>query len=85
MAAILDNSPADGSMFRNLSWSLSNLCRGKPPPTDFAKLKQALQDLQQRGFDCDTLSMGMSHDYIVAVEEGATLVRVGSALFGSRL
>lgn len=30
------------------------------------------------------LSMGMSHDYVVAVEEGATLVRVGSAIFGSR-
>ena len=30
------------------------------------------------------LSMGMSHDFEVAVEEGATLVRVGTALFGSR-
>ena len=30
------------------------------------------------------LSMGMSHDYEVAVEEGATLVRVGSAIFGDR-
>ena len=32
----------------------------------------------------DTLSMGMSHDYPVAVEEGATLVRVGTAIFGAR-
>jgi len=31
------------------------------------------------------LSMGMSHDYIVAVEEGATMVRIGTALFGERL
>jgi uncharacterized pyridoxal phosphate-containing UPF0001 family protein len=30
------------------------------------------------------LSMGMSHDFEVAVEEGATMVRVGSAIFGSR-
>ena len=30
------------------------------------------------------LSMGMSNDYIVAVEEGATLVRIGTALFGER-
>ena len=30
------------------------------------------------------LSMGMSHDFEVAIEEGATIVRVGSALFGSR-
>jgi uncharacterized pyridoxal phosphate-containing UPF0001 family protein len=32
----------------------------------------------------DELSMGMSNDYPVAVEEGATLVRVGSAIFGAR-
>lgn len=32
----------------------------------------------------DTLSMGMSKDYIIAIEEGATMVRVGTALFGSR-
>jgi uncharacterized pyridoxal phosphate-containing UPF0001 family protein len=30
------------------------------------------------------LSMGMSHDYEVAVEEGATIVRVGTAIFGGR-
>jgi uncharacterized pyridoxal phosphate-containing UPF0001 family protein len=30
------------------------------------------------------LSMGMSHDYVVAVEEGANLVRLGTALFGPR-
>jgi len=30
------------------------------------------------------LSMGMSHDFEVAVEEGATMVRVGTAIFGSR-
>ena len=30
------------------------------------------------------LSMGMSHDYVVAVEEGATMVRIGTALFGER-
>jgi uncharacterized pyridoxal phosphate-containing UPF0001 family protein len=32
----------------------------------------------------DELSMGMSHDYEVAIEEGATLVRLGTALFGER-
>lgn len=35
-----------------------------------------------RGFD--VLSMGMSHDYLIAMQEGATLVRVGSAIFGER-
>ena len=40
-----------------------------------------------RGVDASSLkelSMGMSHDFEVAVEEGATLVRVGTAIFGSR-
>ena len=32
----------------------------------------------------DTLSMGMSHDYDAAIEEGATMVRVGTAIFGPR-
>ena len=31
------------------------------------------------------LSMGMSHDYMVAMEEGSNMVRVGSAIFGSRV
>lgn len=38
----------------------------------------------QAGVPLSTLSMGMSNDYEVAVEEGATLVRVGSAIFGKR-
>jgi uncharacterized pyridoxal phosphate-containing UPF0001 family protein len=36
------------------------------------------------GISMETLSMGMSHDCIVAAEEGATMVRLGSALFGQR-
>ncbi len=50
----------------------------------FARLRALLADLRQRGVVgplCAHLSMGMSQDYAVAVEEGATLVRVGSALF----
>ena len=49
----------------------------------------ALRDLSERLRARDqrlgpALSMGMSADYAVAVEEGATLVRVGSAIFGAR-
>ena len=51
----------------------------------FAKLAHALRDLQQRGLDCDTLSMGMSGDIQAAIAEGSTLVRIGSAIFGERL
>lgn len=39
---------------------------------------------EETGFALAALSMGMSHDYETAVEEGATLVRVGTALFGAR-
>jgi len=54
----------------------------------FRRGKELLLRIQERcpdGRDLPTeLSMGMSHDFEVAVEEGATLVRVGSALFGPR-
>ncbi|MEP7027794.1 MAG: YggS family pyridoxal phosphate-dependent enzyme [Candidatus Eisenbacteria bacterium] len=46
-----------------------------------AETRRALGDSAEA---CDTLSMGMSGDFEVAVEEGATMVRVGSALFGAR-
>jgi pyridoxal phosphate enzyme (YggS family) len=51
----------------------------------FAALRK-LRDrfAEKAGIPLDTLSMGMSGDYEVAVEEGATLVRVGSAIFGTR-
>ncbi len=63
-----------------------------PAPTkDLAKqraqfkiIKDAFVKLQQQGFKLDTLSIGMSDDYAVAIEEGATIVRIGSAIFGVR-
>ena len=36
------------------------------------------------GIRMDHLSMGMSHDFEVAIEEGATMVRIGTAIFGPR-
>ena len=50
----------------------------------FARLRQLLETLNQQGFHLDTLSMGMSTDYLAAIAEGATLVRVGTAIFGAR-
>jgi len=66
-----------------------------PPATDdpegarpyFRKLRGIRDGLLARGVDgsmLTELSMGMSHDFEVAVEEGSTLVRVGSAIFGER-
>jgi len=51
----------------------------------FIMLRELRDDLERRaGAPFPTLSMGMSHDYIVAIQEGATIVRVGSAIFGER-
>ncbi|MFZ5457222.1 MAG: YggS family pyridoxal phosphate-dependent enzyme [Pseudomonadota bacterium] len=63
-----------------------------PEPTDdvalqrrrFAHLRQLKDDLNARGHRLDTLSMGMSQDLEAAIAEGATIVRVGTALFGAR-
>ncbi len=51
----------------------------------FSRLRE-LRELceKQNGLSLNELSMGMSHDFEVAVEEGATLVRVGTAIFGPR-
>lgn len=50
----------------------------------FAQVRRLYDGLQQAHPDVDTLSMGMSEDHAVAVAEGATMVRVGTALFGRR-
>ncbi|MDE3009733.1 MAG: YggS family pyridoxal phosphate-dependent enzyme [Pseudomonadota bacterium] len=50
----------------------------------FAQLRALCGQLQAQGLALDTLSMGMSADYAQALAEGATLVRIGSALFGAR-
>jgi pyridoxal phosphate enzyme (YggS family) len=61
-------------------------------PEDVRPYFQKLRELRERlreprvaNVDLKELSMGMTHDYTVAVEEGATIVRVGTALFGPRL
>ncbi len=50
----------------------------------FARLADALLSLRKQGIDCDTLSMGMTGDMEAAIAEGATLVRIGTAIFGER-
>jgi uncharacterized pyridoxal phosphate-containing UPF0001 family protein len=47
-------------------------------------LREIRDDLVRRGIPLDTLSMGMSDDLEAAIAEGATLVRVGRAIFGER-
>ena len=53
----------------------------------FKKLRDLSVDINSKNIDnvyMDCLSMGMTNDYVVAVEEGATHVRVGTAIFGNR-
>ncbi|RXZ43850.1 YggS family pyridoxal phosphate-dependent enzyme [Crenobacter cavernae] len=64
-----------------------------PEPTEdtarlaeqFAALRRLLETLNAEGLALDTLSMGMSADLELAIAEGATVVRVGSAIFGARV
>jgi pyridoxal phosphate enzyme (YggS family) len=50
----------------------------------FAQLRELAEAGRREGHRLETLSMGMSDDFPLAVEEGATMVRLGTALFGSR-
>ena len=50
----------------------------------YAKMHALLTKLNTEGLNMDTLSMGMSHDLTAAILEGATIVRVGTAIFGRR-
>jgi hypothetical protein len=54
---------------------------------EFSRLRKSFDSLQQVSLPNlrpEILSMGMSSDYAIAIEEGSTLVRIGSAIFGSR-
>ena len=50
----------------------------------FANMRELAGLLRDDGIDTDTLSMGMTGDYRAAIFEGATIVRIGTALFGPR-
>jgi pyridoxal phosphate enzyme (YggS family) len=66
------------------------MCLPPPLPDEdarrklFARLRRHLEELNSEGLGLDTLSMGMSADFQAAIAEGATHVRIGTALFGSR-
>ncbi len=50
----------------------------------FSRLRQLADKASKQGFSVNELSMGMSNDFEIAIEEGATMVRIGSAIFGER-
>ncbi len=51
---------------------------------EYRAARALLDELNASGHELDTLSMGMSGDYALAIEEGSTMIRVGTALFGER-
>ncbi|MBK6771529.1 MAG: YggS family pyridoxal phosphate-dependent enzyme [Ignavibacteria bacterium] len=52
--------------------------------SSFRSLKKMFDEMKSDFSDMEHLSMGMSHDYEIAIEEGATMLRIGSAIFGNR-
>jgi pyridoxal phosphate enzyme (YggS family) len=61
-----------------------NLNEMRPYFRELSELREKLNELRLPNVDLRELSMGMTHDYPVAIEEGATIVRIGTALFGPR-
>lgn len=50
----------------------------------FRNVRKLLSNLNKEGFDLKELSMGMTNDFEIAIEEGATMLRIGTAIFGDR-
>ena len=56
----------------------------RPYFSELRQLRDSLAQQSHRPGELKELSMGMSRDYQVAIEEGATMVRIGTAIFGTR-
>ena len=70
----------------NRSWEIVELSQEEIRKV-FSKLKKLsveISNLNLPNVEMDTLSMGMSHDYKIPIEEGATIIRVGTSIFGQR-
>jgi len=83
------NFVKDISRFKNINiMGLMTIPPFSESPEDsrkyFKMLRMLRDDIQKEGIEMKELSMGMSNDFEVAVEEGATMVRIGTAIFGER-
>ncbi|GAB1623367.1 YggS family pyridoxal phosphate-dependent enzyme [Agarivorans albus] len=82
LAAHIAKQPA--LTLRGLMAIQQKLEQGQELATQFAAMQQKFSELQQQYSSVDTLSMGMSGDMQMAINNGSTMVRVGSAIFGQR-
>jgi len=73
-----------GLRLRGLMGMASPTADARMQRTQFATLRRAFEAVVAGGIALDTLSMGMSQDFESALAEGATLVRIGTAIFGER-
>ncbi len=76
--------PLAGTKLRGLMTIIENTPDEAAQRAQFALLRTLQDELLAHGITVDTLSMGMSQDFRVAIAEGATMVRIGSAIFGAR-
>ena len=89
---VIDFIKEVSSNYKNIH--IKGLMTMAPFIDDEQKIRQVFKDLKDLSLevkklnlsnvDMDTLSMGMSHDYKIAIEEGSTIVRVGTSIFGER-
>ncbi|WP_163133010.1 YggS family pyridoxal phosphate-dependent enzyme [Agarivorans sp. Alg241-V36] len=82
LAAHIAKQPA--LSLRGLMAIPQKLEQGQELAAQFAAMQQKFSELQQQYSSVDTLSMGMSGDMQMAINNGSTMVRVGSAIFGQR-
>jgi pyridoxal phosphate enzyme (YggS family) len=79
-----DIAPLANLKLRGLMTIIENTPDAATQRAQFRLLRDLKEEIAAAGIPLDTLSMGMSQDFEIAIEEGATLVRIGSAVFGQR-
>ena len=70
--------------FRGLMTVLEHHRDSEKTRSSYQKMSRVYNELLEQGYELDTLSMGMSNDYELAISAGATMVRIGTAIFGAR-
>ena len=90
-SALLEDTIYQISEMKNIRikglMTIPPICEEKELNRYFSKMHQMFVDIKGKKIDnvsMDILSMGMSSDFEVAIEEGSTIVRIGTAIFGAR-